>query len=130
MVSFQLPSIDIPWPTHMDYAGQGKAEKIFQIIIMVFAGVGFLWGYMCQQFSQTMYILAAGFILSCLLTLPPWPMYRQKPLKWQAAREIIIDEKTGETLLVAPGVAKGTPIKAASLAAAPSSSSSKGKKKK
>ena len=82
------------------------------------------------QFSQTMYILAAGFILSCLLTLPPWPMYRQKPLKWQAAREIIIDEKTGETLLVAPGVAKGTPIKAASLAAAPSSSSSKGKKKK
>ena len=49
MVSFQLPSIDIPWPTHMDYAGQGKAEKIFQIIIMVFAGVGFLWGYMCQQ---------------------------------------------------------------------------------
>merc|ERR1711990_1080070 len=81
---------------------------------------------MCQQFSQTMYILAAGFILSCLLTLPPWPMYRQKPLKWQPAREIVVDEKTGETLLVAPGVAKGTPIKSASVA----SPSSKGKKKR
>ena len=73
-----------------------------------------------------MYILAAGFVLSCLLTLPPWPMYRQKPLKWQPAREIVVDEKTGVTLLIAPGVAKGTPIKTANATA----SSSKGGKKK
>jgi hypothetical protein len=72
-----------------------------------------------------MFILAAGFILSCLLTLPPWPMYRQKPLRWQPAREIIVDEKTGEALLVAPGGAKGTPIKNNG-----SSTSPKGKKKK
>ncbi|XP_074661837.1 signal peptidase complex subunit 1-like [Tubulanus polymorphus] len=75
-------------PTHMDFEGQKKAEKIFQTIIILFAVVGFVWGYICQQFSQTVYILGAGFALSCLLTLPPWPMYRVKPLTWQKPREI------------------------------------------
>merc|ERR1711976_34369 len=73
-------------PTFMDYEGQRRAERTFQVIIVLFAAVGFVWGYICQQFSQTMYILAAGFLLSCLLTLPPWPMYRLKPLQWQKSR--------------------------------------------
>jgi len=72
---------------YMDFDGQRKAEKIFQITIGLFAAVGFAWGYTCQQFSQTVYILLAGFVLSCVLTLPPWPMYRRKPLKWQPARQ-------------------------------------------
>lgn len=73
-------------PVYMDYEGQKRAEKTFQVIIVLFAVVGFVWGYICQQFSQTMYILCAGFLLSCVLTLPPWPMYRLKPLQWQPAR--------------------------------------------
>ncbi|ESN90621.1 hypothetical protein HELRODRAFT_127888, partial [Helobdella robusta] len=66
-----------------DFEGQKKAEWFFQIIIVLFSIVGFIWGYICQQFSQTFYIVMAGFVLSCLLTLPPWPMYRRNPLKWQ-----------------------------------------------
>ncbi|KAK7093652.1 signal peptidase complex subunit 1-like [Littorina saxatilis] len=73
-------------PLHMDFAGQKKAEKTFQLIILLFGAVGFVWGYVCQQFSQTMYILLAGVLLSCILTLPPWPMYRKNPLPWQKAR--------------------------------------------
>lgn len=73
-------------PTHMDFDGQRRAEKTFQVIIVLFAVVGFIWGYICQQFSQTMCILGAGFVLSAMLTLPPWPMYRRKPLSWQPAR--------------------------------------------
>ncbi|XP_046562394.1 signal peptidase complex subunit 1-like [Haliotis rubra] len=73
-------------PVYMDFDGQRRAEKTFQIIIVLFGAVGFVWGYICQQFSQTMYILLAGFALSCLLTLPPWPMYRRKPLQWQKPR--------------------------------------------
>ncbi|XP_064642510.1 signal peptidase complex subunit 1-like [Lineus longissimus] len=74
-------------PTHMDFEGQKKAERLFQFIIVLFAVVGLVWGYMCQQFSQTVYILGAGFLLSCLLTLPPWPMYRVNPIQWQKPRE-------------------------------------------
>ncbi|KFM74171.1 Signal peptidase complex subunit 1, partial [Stegodyphus mimosarum] len=57
-------------PVHMDFDGQRKAERIFQTIILVFAAVGLVIGYIFQQFSYTVYILGAGFILSCILTLP------------------------------------------------------------
>ncbi|XP_045163223.1 signal peptidase complex subunit 1-like [Mercenaria mercenaria] len=81
-----LPESIKKLPTHMDFVGQKKAEKMFQIIIITFATVGFIWGYICQQFSQTMYILIAGFVISCLLTLPPWSMFRNSPLNWQKSR--------------------------------------------
>ncbi|XP_072521953.1 signal peptidase complex subunit 1 [Salminus brasiliensis] len=72
-------------PTHMDYKGQKLAEQIFQGIILVSAAIGFIYGLIIEQFGWTVYIMLAGFMVSCLLTLPPWPMYRQNPLKWQPA---------------------------------------------
>ena len=44
-------------PVHMDFVGQGRAEKLYQIIIVLFGVVGLVWGYTIQQFSQTVYIL-------------------------------------------------------------------------
>ena len=74
-------------PTHMDFDGQALAENLSRIIIVLFGVVGLVWGYMIQQFSQTVYILGAGgLVLATLLTVPPWPLYRLKPLNWQKAR--------------------------------------------
>ena len=89
-------------PVHMDFVGQGRAEKLYQIIIVLFGVVGLVWGYTIQQFSQTVYILGAGLVLASLLTIPPWGIYRfaitvcnllfrfsvvrSKPIKWQEAR--------------------------------------------
>ncbi|GAB6019928.1 Signal peptidase complex subunit 1 [Chamberlinius hualienensis] len=70
-------------PTHMDYEGQRLAEKLFQIIIITSGIIGFMIGNYNQRFSYTVYILAAGFVLCCLLTLPPWSFYRKHPLNWQ-----------------------------------------------
>uniref|UniRef100_A0A8C4NA19 Signal peptidase complex subunit 1 n=1 Tax=Eptatretus burgeri TaxID=7764 RepID=A0A8C4NA19_EPTBU len=50
--------------------------------------VGFFWGYVVEHFGQTMYVVLAGFLLSCLLTLPPWGFYRRNPLPWRAARKV------------------------------------------
>jgi len=35
--------------------------------VCVIQTVGFVWGYVCQQFSQTILILLAGFVLACLV---------------------------------------------------------------
>merc|ERR1712029_443887 len=75
-------------PTHMDFDGQARAENLSRIIVVLFGVVGLVWGYIIQQFSQTVYILGAGLVLATILTVPPWPLYRLKPLKWQKARDL------------------------------------------
>lgn len=70
-------------PSHMDFEGQRKAERIFQVLIVVHGIVGFIVGYVFQQFSLTVFILGFGFALSCLIILPPWPYFRRNNLPWQ-----------------------------------------------
>jgi signal peptidase complex subunit 1 len=48
-------------------------------------------------FSQTIYILAAGFLLALLIAIPPYPMYRRKPLNWQKSRSQITEGTTTST---------------------------------
>lgn len=50
-----------------DFEGQAKAEKISRLIITLFGAVGLIWGYLIQQFSQTVYILFAGFALAAIV---------------------------------------------------------------
>lgn len=90
-----------------DFEGQGRAERLSRLIITLFGAVGLVWGYVIQQFSQTVYILIAGVLLASIvsfggwfcifgvvlmflfylqLTIPPWPIYRRKALSWQKAR--------------------------------------------
>lgn len=69
-----------------DFEGQARAEKISRSIITVFGFVGLVFGAFIQQFSQTIYILAAGFALALIITIPPYPLYRKKSLNWQKSR--------------------------------------------
>jgi len=41
--------------------------SIFVFFFGVLQTVGFVWGYVCQQFSQTILVLLAGFVLACLV---------------------------------------------------------------
>ncbi|XP_059622250.1 signal peptidase complex subunit 1 [Phlebotomus argentipes] len=72
--------------THMDFEGQGRAEKLSRILITLFGIVGLIWGGYTQQFSETVLFLAVGFLVTALITVPPWPFYRRKPLNWQKPR--------------------------------------------
>ncbi|TDG48713.1 hypothetical protein AWZ03_004825 [Drosophila navojoa] len=67
----------------LDFVGQAKAERWSRIIITLFGVIGLIYGAVVQQFSQTVYILGVGFLISSLITIPPWPIYRKNPLKWQ-----------------------------------------------
>jgi len=83
--------------TQMDYEGQRKAEKTYQIIITVFGIVGFIWGFIIQQLSATVYFVLGGFALSCLIVLPPWPFFRRNPLPWQPIEVKKAAKKAPET---------------------------------
>lgn len=69
----------------MDYQGQGRAELLYELIILVFTFGGALVAYVAQQFSFALYSHLAGFVLACIICLPPWPMFKRKPVKWQPA---------------------------------------------
>eukprot|EP01122_Echinamoeba_exundans_P006653 TRINITY_DN1918_c0_g1_i2.p1 TRINITY_DN1918_c0_g1~~TRINITY_DN1918_c0_g1_i2.p1 ORF type:complete len:118 (-),score=16.46 TRINITY_DN1918_c0_g1_i2:96-449(-) len=44
--------------------------------------IGWIVGFFLQSFKYTFYIIAAGAVLSVIVAVPAWPMYRQNPLKW------------------------------------------------
>ena len=50
-----------------DFDGQARAEQLSRIIVVLFGAVGLIWGYIIQQFSQTVYILGAGLVLATLV---------------------------------------------------------------
>ncbi|XP_046653726.1 signal peptidase complex subunit 1-like [Daphnia pulicaria] len=78
--------------THMDYEGQHFAEKLSHIIVVVFGVIGWVIGYVNQQFSQTILVLGVGVLIAAIVTLPPWPMYRRKSLNWRKPRkEVTVD---------------------------------------
>lgn len=69
----------------MDYQGQGRAELLYEVFILVFTFCGAVYAWISQQFSYALYAHLAGFILSCIICLPPWPIFKRKPVKWQPA---------------------------------------------
>ena len=72
----------------MDYQGQGRAEFLYEIIMLLFTFGGAIVAYFSQQFSIALYSHFVGFIISCILCLPPWPIFRRKPIKWQPAIDV------------------------------------------
>ncbi|KAL7667443.1 hypothetical protein ACOME3_001015 [Neoechinorhynchus agilis] len=73
----------LPFDTHMDFVGQKRAERLYQIVIVIGAIVGFIHGYIEQRFSLTMYYTLSAIGISALLVVPPWPWFRLNPIKWR-----------------------------------------------
>ncbi|XP_037950244.1 signal peptidase complex subunit 1-like [Teleopsis dalmanni] len=72
--------------TYVDYVGQAYARWVLRFIMILFASVGFAWGAIIEDFSQTLIILAAAYLFSALMIIPPWPMYRRNSLQWRKLR--------------------------------------------
>ncbi|KAF8929763.1 hypothetical protein BGZ52_001845, partial [Haplosporangium bisporale] len=51
---------------HIDFHGQNKAEQITQGVISAFGVIGFLVGLTLQDIRLSMYIFAAGIVVTLL----------------------------------------------------------------
>uniref|UniRef100_A0A0N5A8M6 Signal peptidase complex subunit 1 n=1 Tax=Syphacia muris TaxID=451379 RepID=A0A0N5A8M6_9BILA len=78
-----LPASFRQFSTYIDFVGQRKAERIYQVVLILFAVVGFILGYVIQQLCIAIYTLGIGLLLSVILVIPPWPYLRQNPIRWQ-----------------------------------------------
>ena len=66
----------------MDFEGQKLAEKLYRIILVVSTIIAILVSYTTQKLCHGVYILTGGFIFTCILCVPSWPMYNKHQLKW------------------------------------------------
>ena len=85
-----------------DFEGQGQAEWYSQIIITIFGVVGFILGWYLQQFSQTVLVLAAGFIIAAIVSflknnsfgLPQFISFFKKNLAVDPSTLAYLEKKT------------------------------------
>ena len=66
----------------MDFKGQLYCERLFQILVILFGLVGFVVGYIQQDFRLTFYFLATGGGLSAVVRTRPLP----RPARTRSAR--------------------------------------------
>jgi len=66
----------------MDYQGQQLSERMYQSITIIFGFFSWIAGFWYSDFSITFYGWFCGLVLSLLLCIPNWPMFRTKPVKW------------------------------------------------
>ncbi|KAF9677796.1 hypothetical protein SADUNF_Sadunf08G0144800 [Salix dunnii] len=69
-------------PLGMDWQGQKLVELWMQVLLLVFAVVAFVTGYITASFRTMMLIYAGGVVFTSLVTVPNWPFFNRHPLKW------------------------------------------------
>ncbi|VDM19104.1 unnamed protein product [Wuchereria bancrofti] len=83
-----LPPSLRKFSTYIDFVGQRRAERIFQVILVLTAVIGYGIGYVTEQLSYAIYTLCCGFIMSFILVVPPWPYLRRNPVHWQPVQAV------------------------------------------
>jgi signal peptidase complex subunit 1 len=71
----------------MDFKGQKLAERLYYYIILVLGILGFLLGFIVQDFKVTLAFLGFGTAVSSLICVPDWKYFNQEKLQWLPALE-------------------------------------------
>ncbi|KAG5029387.1 hypothetical protein AAZX31_05G135800 [Glycine max] len=92
----------------MDWQGQKLAEQLMQIMLLAFAVIAFVGGYVMASFQMMILIYAGGVVFTTLLTVPNWPLFNRHPLTWLDPSEV---EKHPKPLPSANVTQKKKPVK-------------------
>ncbi|EFN59936.1 hypothetical protein CHLNCDRAFT_15382, partial [Chlorella variabilis] len=73
--------------TTMDFAGQKLAETLAMFIVSLFSVIGFIYGYLQQDFRGMMSLFGGGVLLAFVVGVPDWPVYNKHPVKFLPPKE-------------------------------------------
>ncbi|GJC90542.1 microsomal signal peptidase 12kDa subunit [Colletotrichum tofieldiae] len=66
----------------IDFEGQKLADLLATLVLSASGVLSFIIGYLLQDIKLAVYVGLAGTVLTFLLVVPPWPFYKQHPVKW------------------------------------------------
>ncbi|KAG9249201.1 microsomal signal peptidase 12kDa subunit [Calycina marina] len=81
----------------IDFEGQRLAEFLATVLLSIVGVVSFLYGYFLQDIKLALLIGLGGTVLTFLLVVPPWPLFKAHPVKWLPAPE---ENKSSQGIVV------------------------------
>ena len=66
----------------IDFEGQRKSEIYYKVILTVCCVISIIVSYITQKLQDGVFIMIGGLILSILICVPAWPMYKRHQFKW------------------------------------------------
>lgn len=66
----------------IDFEGQKKVDRIITLFVPVSAIVSVIAGFLTQSLFLLVVTFALTVLVTLVLVLPPWPQYKQNPVKW------------------------------------------------
>ncbi|KAI9091864.1 microsomal signal peptidase 12 kDa subunit-domain-containing protein [Phlyctochytrium arcticum] len=80
----------------MDFIGQRDAERYIHGLLTLSGVVAFLAGFILQSLNVALVILLGGTVLTSLICVPAWPMFRSHPIIFLPKVEEPDDESDDE----------------------------------
>ncbi|CAL6383676.1 unnamed protein product [Bathycoccus prasinos] len=67
----------------VDFEGQKFVETFTVSVVSSTASVGFVLGYLLQDYDLMRNLIFAGIVVSVVVTLPSWPFLKRNPIEWR-----------------------------------------------
>eukprot|EP01123_Difflugia_compressa_P013809 TRINITY_DN663_c2_g1_i1.p1 TRINITY_DN663_c2_g1~~TRINITY_DN663_c2_g1_i1.p1 ORF type:complete len:119 (+),score=25.14 TRINITY_DN663_c2_g1_i1:55-411(+) len=76
-----------------DFVGQSMSYTYFRIILNTAGVIGFVLGYIKEDFNYTIGIVLVATLAACLICVPPWPCFHSHPLPWKDSETLKIQDQ-------------------------------------
>ena len=67
----------------VDFEGQKFVETFTVSVVSSTSSVGFVLGYLLQDYNLMRNLIFAGIVASVVVTLPSWPFLKRNPIEWR-----------------------------------------------
>ena len=67
----------------VDFEGQEFVETFTVSVVSSTSLVGFILGYLLQDYDLMRNVIFAGILVSVVVALPSWPFLKRNPIEWR-----------------------------------------------